>query len=65
MGGEGFQVGQCIQECIQRGALVASSEQGHSNILGIILIPIGFGMLLLLLDGLSRWRENVCQGKQQ
>lgn len=58
MEGQGFQVGQCIQECIQRGALLASPEQGHSNILGIILIPIGFAVLLLVLDGLSRWREE-------
>ena len=65
MEGKGFQVGQCIQECLQQGALLASPEQGHANILGIVLIPIGFAVLLLLLDTLTRWRENVGQRKWQ
>lgn len=65
MEGQGFQVGQCIQECIQQGALLASPEQGLSRILVINAIIMGSVVLLMVWDALSRWRENVDHRKRK
>lgn len=63
MEGQGFQVGQCIQECFRQGALLAGPEQGISNIFIINVMIIGCGALVLVLDALSRRREDSGRGK--